>query len=56
MTYEEQLVVEQQNKEIFNYITENIPAEDFIEFYKTHNQQETLTFYKIRTIKQLKKI
>ena len=56
MNYKEQLAVEQQNKEIFNYIIKNIAAEDFIDYYKTHNQQETLSFYNIRTIKQLKKI
>jgi hypothetical protein len=56
MTYEEQLAVEQENKAIFKQITETVSAESFIDFYKTHNQQETLDFYGIRNIKQLKKI
>ena len=56
MTYEEQLNIEQQNKETFNFITTNIPAADFIDFYKTHNQQETLDFYSIRNTKQLRKL
>lgn len=56
MTYAEQCQVEQQNKEIFNRIVETIPAEQFINYYKTHNQADTLAFYGIRTTKQLKKI
>lgn len=56
MTYEEQLKVEHQNKEIFNEIITNVPADSFIDFYKTHNQQETLAFYNIRNVKQLRKL
>lgn len=56
MTYEEQLKIEQLHQETFEYITNNIPAEEFIEYYKTHNQKETLHNYNIRTTKQLAKI
>lgn len=56
MTYKEQLQIEQINKETFEYITNNISAEEFIDYYKTHNQKDTLAKYNIRTIKQLTKI
>ena len=56
MTYEEQLKIEKLNQDTFINITENVPAEEFIDYYKTHNQKETLTKYGIRTTKQLTKI
>jgi hypothetical protein len=56
MTYEEQLKIEKINKETFNYITTNVSPEEFINFYKTHNQKETLAKYNIRTTKILTKI
>lgn len=56
MTYEEQLKVEQLNKEIINNIIANTKPEDFISFYLTHNQKETIQEYGLRTIKQLVKI
>lgn len=56
MNYTEQLQVEQANKQIFESIITNVPAEVFIDFYKTHNQAETLKEFGIRTNKQLVKI
>lgn len=51
MTYEEQLKIEQQNKEILA----SIDGEALIEFYKTHNRKETKEKFGIRTDKQLVK-
>lgn len=56
MTYEEQLKIEQVNKNTFEHITSNVSREEFINFYKTHNQKETLLKYNIRTVKQLTKL
>lgn len=56
MTYEEQLKVEQLNKEIINNIKENVGAEVFIDFYLCHNQKETMAEFGLRTTKQLTKI
>lgn len=56
MTYEEQLKIEQLNKDTFTLITTKISPEEFIDFYKTHNQKETLAKYNIRTTKVLTKI
>ena len=51
MTYEEQLKIEQQNKEILA----SLDGEALIEFYKTHNRKETKEKFGIRTDKQLVK-
>jgi hypothetical protein len=56
MTYEEQLQIEKLNKQIMNRILEDVPAEDFINFYLYHNQKETMAEYGIRTTKELTKI
>lgn len=56
MTYEQQQKIEQLNKNLFNQITTQVPAEEFIQYYKTHTQKETLSKYGIRTVKQLTKL
>lgn len=56
MTYEEQLKIEQLNKEIINNIINTVMPEDFINFYLYHNQKETMAEYGLRTVKQLTKI
>lgn len=54
--YEKQLEIEKLNKEIIQHIIDTTRPEDFINFYLTHNQQETMTKYGIRTTKQLTKV
>lgn len=54
--YAKQLEIEKLNKEIINKIITEITAEDFINFYISHNQKETLEHFGIRTTKQLTKV
>ena len=56
MTYEEQLQIEQLNKEIINKIITDVDPKDFINYYIYHTQKETLEYYNIRNTKQLTKI
>jgi hypothetical protein len=55
MQYQEQLQVEQLNKQIFNNIISTVSAKDFIEYYTYHTQAETLEHFGLRTLKQLRK-
>lgn len=54
--YLKQLEIEKLNKEIIDRIQLEIGAEEFIAFYLTHNQKETMENYGIRTTKQLTKV
>lgn len=54
--YLKQLELEKLNKEIFDRITVEVSANDFIDFYVNHNKKETLEYYNIRTEKLLRKI
>lgn len=56
MTYEEQCNIERLNKQIIQNIIDTVRPEDFITFYREHNQQETMAEYGLRTTKQLVKI
>jgi hypothetical protein len=56
MTYEEQLKVEELNKQIIKNIVDNVDASTFINFYLQHNQKETMSEFGLRTIKQLTKV
>lgn len=56
MTYQEQLKVQQLNKEIIDEIINTVDKNDFIDFYKLHNRSETKERFGIRTDKQLVKI
>lgn len=56
MNYEEQLKIEELNRQIIQNIVDNVGAEKFINFYLEHNQKETMIEFGIRTTKQLTKI
>lgn len=56
MDYVEQLKLQQEYQQQVNKILEQVPAEDFINYYKTHTKQETKALYNIKTDRQLKRI
>ena len=56
MNYQEQRQLEQLNKQIFDGIVSSVPANDFIDYYVSHNQKETLEHFGLRNVKQLRKI
>lgn len=56
MNYQEQRQLEQLNKQIFEDIISSVPAKDFIDYYISHNQKETLEHFGLRNLKQLRKI
>lgn len=56
MQYQEQQQIEQLNKQIFDKIISTVSAEEFIEYYMYHTQVETLEYFGLRTLKQLRKV
>ena len=47
--YAKQLEIEKLNKIIIDNILNNVPAEDFIDFYIYHNQKDTLEHFVLIT-------
>lgn len=56
LLYEKQQQIERLNKQIFDNIVKTIKAKEFINYYITHNQRETLEHFGLRTTKQLTKV
>ena len=56
LLYEKQQQIEWLNKQIFDNIVKTVKAKEFIDYYITHNQRETLEHFGLRTTKQLTKV
>lgn len=54
--YKAQLEIEALNKQIIQKIMSENSPEEFIGFYISHTQKETIEYYGLRTLKQLRKV